>query len=352
MAEIGDRRPMRGRVALLLTLLLAAPLLAQDDAPPERPGIPVVGRPANHFYNAAGTGIKLNLEASPTELATNEWLQCTLSITHLLNAAAVEKPSLKSMPEFAAFQIDETKELDPGVDPERHDRRVFVYRLRPSSTAIVLVPEIAFYYFDPKRIVLPNRPQDRFPRAVSNAVPIRVHEPLTPPPAGPIPLRVPTFCEQSPTANQMLNESLDSRGWRIEWPAMLIVSPLLALGYVLIWRWRNPDAAKQRHLKRSRAVRVALVNLARVRDAEGFAERIDRVLLRYLHERFDLPPHFATPADVSSHLRSVHASWQAADQLEACLKQCDAIRFGAADVRESVLRAEAERSILALEEDA
>jgi len=210
MAKIGESRTANGEwrmapriIAGVLVAWCCTPSLhAQDDDQlPEQRKIPLVGRPTTGFYNAAGTDVKLKAEASPTKLATNEWLSLTVTITGLLNAAEVEKPLLNGIDDFKPFQVDESTKLDPLFDAGHADRRVFKYELRPNSERLRLIPEIVFSYYDPRRVTLPDRPQDRFPKALSNAVAIVVTRPVQPPPAPPTPLVIPGFAEQLASAN-------------------------------------------------------------------------------------------------------------------------------------------------------
>jgi hypothetical protein len=329
--------------------LVAAPSFAQDDAPPERPGIPVVGRPTSDFYNAAGTSVKLKAEATPRKVAQNEWLTLTLTITNLLNAADVEKPSLKALPEFAGFQIDDAKHLDPPLDAGKRDQRIFVYKLRPASTTIETIPEIAFHYYDPRRLVLPNRPQDKFPKVLSNAVPIHVTPPVAPPPAPATPLDVPAFALNLATGDKALSPSR-SFFHGATWLPILFIAPLLAVGWVMLWKKIYPDSARLAQLRRNRSVRTALTALtAARRTGHDIAGQAADIMGRYLHERFDLPWHARTPAEIAGHLQSLGSTQQQVDLAISFFKDCDAARFAPTDAELPGLIDTAEQLIIALE---
>lgn len=330
-------------------LLLAAPLFAQDDAPPERQSIPVVGRPASDFYNAAGDGVKLTASAAPTEVPLNEWTTFTLTITKLLNAADIEKPSLKALPEFDGFQIDEAKELDPPYNPAKRDQRIFVYKLRPNSKAIESIPEIAFHYYDPKRVVLPNRPQDRFRKGLSNFVPIRVLPPVAPPPVAVLPLEIPAFALSLATEDGPCAGRSSIPNWI--WMLALALPPFLAVGWVLWWKALYPDAAKLLQLKRHRAVRHALAALSRLgRAGDEGAQAVAAAMHRYLHERFDVPVYARTPPEIAAHLQATGCSTEPIEQATAFFRDCDAARFGPHLDMSAELVAAAQRLIVALEE--
>ncbi len=353
MAATGNRRRLRlsGRRQFTsgFMLLFAAPLFAQDDAPPERQGIPVVGRPASDFYNAAGDRVKLTASAAPAEVPLNEWTTFTLTITNLLNAADIEKPSLKALPEFDVFQVDEAKEFDPPYDPARRAQRVFVYKLRPNSRAIESIPEFAFHYYDPKRIVLPNRPQDRFPKALSNAVPIHVTPPVAPPPVAATPLEIPAFALSLAVDDGSCAASPSIPNW--VWALTLALPPFLAVGWVLWWKALYPDAAKLLQLKRHRAVRHALVALSRLgKGDDNSAQAIAAAMNRYLHERFDVPVYARTPPEIAAHLQSVGCSTERIEQATTFFRDCDAARFGPRLDTSAEMIAAAQRLIVALEE--
>jgi hypothetical protein len=339
---------------LAIVMAIAPRSYSQDNEPPERPSMPVVGRPTEGFYNAAGTNVKVQAEASPRELATNEWLTYTLAITKLMNAADVEKPSLKALPEFKGFQVDESTDLDPSVDATQPGQRSFRYKLRPLSTAITLVPEVPFSYYDPRRIVAPNRPQDKFPKTLSNPVPLRVMEAVAPP-APVLPLVVPSFAGHFATDPEALAASACcTEGCGRALLIVLVAAPLLAGAYVVAWRIAFPNAAKLRRLKRNRAVRRALTELAALAHlaAGDSTRRVDQALLRYLHERFDLPADRATAVEVADFLRSLGLRAPALECVDTCLRQCESQRFGRREATTPNLAVLAEEAIIALEESA
>ncbi|MCE9533340.1 MAG: hypothetical protein K8T89_19775 [Planctomycetes bacterium] len=324
--------------------------VADDDEPPTRPAIPVVGRPSAHFYQAAGTGVTIKAEATPTELASNEWLTYTLTINKLLNGAQVEKPSLKMLPEFAAFQIDEGASLDPDAEA---GRRIFVFRLRPSSDQVKLIPEIAFHYYDPKRIVSAQKPQDKFPRIYSNSVPIHVVPPIAPPSKLPTPLDVPGFAVNLATNDEILAPS--SRSFlSLLWLPALLVPPLLAIGWVLMWRTLFPNSARLRKLKRNRAARVALSALAHSRrhSPEDPGAAIAHIMIDYLRERFDLPGTSNTPREIAWHLRSIPLPYARCDQAFDFFQACDTARYSRDATDRAKLATDAERLLVVLEEPA
>jgi hypothetical protein len=324
------------------------PLNAQDDdAFPDQRQIPVVGRPTSDFYNAAGNGVKLKSEASPTKLSTNNWLTLTLTVTGLLNARDVEKPSLAETNEFSRFQVDDSKTLDPPFDPGQSDRRVFKYKLRPLSISLTLIPEIVFHYYDPKRVPLPDRPQDKFPKALSNAVSIVVTRPVEPPTT--TPLVIPGFAEHLASSNVLSAGQSSIPAWM--WFAALVAPPMLALGWAMAWRHLYPDVDKLRILKQNRAVRLALASLNAIKNSdEQSAVQTAEIMSRYLHERFDLPLSARMPIEIAGHLQTLGLSAERVALAAVFFRDCDAVRFAPGHAVAEEIPHEAERLIIAMEE--
>ena len=318
-------------MSLLILLVLFA---RADEEPPEKQRMPVIGRPAEHFYNAAGSGVTVMAEASPTEVPLDDWLTFKLTISKLLNPADVEKPLLQALPEFKGFQINESSDLDPPPSP---GQRVFIYKLRPLSESIEYIPQIAYHYYDHRKKVLETRPQDKFPKTYSNAVTIQVLPRALPPVLPPVPLVVPAYARQ--LAN--LNEARAFRAW-LGWLIFFGV-PLLIFGWIAAWKSRYPDEARLRQVKRHRAARHVFAALRRsAADAHA-------VILAYLEERFDLPAGARTPSEVTDYLGSSLAP-ALVEQTAAFLRDCDAVRFAGTDP--SPLANEAERLVVALEDRA
>jgi hypothetical protein len=328
-----------GLVIVLTAVCPAA--FVQDETAEVR--VPVVGRPERDFYNAIGTGVTLRPEASPTQLTTADWITFTLTIDKLDNAPDVEKPSLHTLTDFQPFQVVETADLDPSLDPATPGRRVFVYRLRPASESVALIPEVPFAYFDPKRVAAPDRPRDRFPKTFSSAIPIRLIRPVQPP-AAIVPLDVPAFATKLAPVSE---SPISIPSW--VWPVGLAAPPLLALGWVVLWRRLYPDAARLVRLKRIRAVRAALKAFATARGRDDPPAAVADAFLGYLRERFGLSPFARTPAEVADALRAAACAPGHAEQVASFLRACDAARFAPAHAADDELADEAERLVVALE---
>jgi len=312
--------------------------------------IPKVGQPSSDFYNAAGSGVKIQADAEPRELSTNDRLTFKLTITNLLNPAEVEKPSLKKLPDFAGYQVDESPELDPKIDPRRRGQRVFVYKLRPSSEKQTFIPAVTFYYYDPALRVPPERPQLAFPLRRTSAIEIRVHAPSVTNPGVQIPVDVPQFALSLASGNALSPERSELPGWL--WRLALVAPPFLAIGWLFAWRALYPDAARLARMKRNRAVRHALNALANVKRANAVesAGMISQIVIAYLRERFDLPLEARTQREIAEYLERIDIAPEHVEQASQLFRACDAARFGPAPVVATDLADAAERLVVALEE--
>lgn len=341
--------PLRtGLIALMI--LFSARSISLHAGTDKEFRIPKPGQPTSDFYNAAGTEVKLTFDASPTELTREEWITLRLTITNLINGPDVQKPSLKALPAFNRFRIEEGPELDPKVDPAVRDRRVFVYRLQPLSEKTSQIPAIDFYYFDPIRKVSEKFPQHRFPRRSSNSIDIRVRPPAAPPQAAVVPLSVPDFAMNLGATDEPITTPPPKWVWLLA----LLTPPIIAIGWIVVWRRLYPDAAKLAQLKRNRSVRLALAALesAKTMQPVEAAGMVSNALLAYLHERFELPAGAFTPTEIAAHMGTTACHAERIERLEKLLRLCDDQRFAPMYLQSKPLAAEAEQLVIALEEPA
>jgi hypothetical protein len=349
VAKIGESGCTSSVLLLFIALAVSEPARADE---PDRVEIPTKGQPTEDFYNAAGIGVTIIAKATPTDLTRNEWLTYSLTIVNLLNAPDVRKPSLKALAEFNSFQIDEGPELDAKADLTSRDRRVFIYRLRPHSESTALIPEVRFRYFNPKLEVPAEQEHLRFPAADSNAIPIQVRPPVEPPPAQLTPLDIPDFATQVATGPNILKPPVGNPPVWV-WILALVVPPVLAVSWAIVWRTLYPDAAKLAMLKRNRAVRHALASVAasKTLPADRVADAISSAVLTYLRERFELPPGRFTPPEVADFLQSTGCPPDRARMVESLLRDCDHRRFAPTHAH-SEMAVDAAQLIVALEEPA
>jgi len=284
-----------GNTITVLAMLFS---VAQDDVP-QRPGIPIIGRPTAGFYGAAGTGVTVTATVDPTEVPLDEWLTLTLTVRKVIDPRDIEKPTLRTLEEFKTFQINESASLDPQT--EKPGERVFIYKLRPVSIDVTQVPLIDFYYYDPRRVVAPNRPQDKFPRTASNAVTIRV-----------LPAKV---------SNEIAPEFSNKFQCRWLTPSVpswyLLLGPIIAISWVVCWRCWFPSEYRLRALLRNRVARQAVAGFRNGDEPEA-------VLSRYLSERFSIN---ASLHDQAPFRQAMFDAGIGPDAVEAVMNFLQPVRF-------------------------
>jgi hypothetical protein len=84
---------------------------------------------------------------------------------------------------------------------------------------------------------------------------------------------------------------------------------------------------------------------------EQAADAVSTAVLRYLRERFELPPGAFTPREIAAHLRSSGCPDGRIALVESFFRACDNRRFAPAHFH-SEFTVDAEQLIIALEEPA
>jgi hypothetical protein len=335
--------------SLILSTLILLP--AQPAAEP-----PVVGRPLD-WSGAVGGPFVVELHAEPTTLTAEEPLTLTVRVIGSGNLRDLPRPPLGKLESFQPFAVED---LDDRFVPGDPPRREFRYRLRPRSADVTEVPRLKFVFFNP-----------RLPRArgyqttYSNEVPLTVkpRSPVVPPevveevpdwmldPA----TREEILGRESGTFQQWVSGVLGRLGVRLDsdprrsttsWPlaiAVVALPPVICVAWFILWLRANPNAARVALARRSRAASVALRALESAGDDQP--RRVADAVLRYLIDRFGLPPSAVTPAEVEAHLSGQDAMARSTMEL---LKRCDAARFAPAAADEA-LAGDAERLVHALE---
>jgi hypothetical protein len=321
---------------IFLSIIAVSIFVSATDAP-------LVGRPREHFYNAVGQHVRVELSATPTDVRVEDELTLTIQITSAANSEQIERPDLRTLDEFASrFHIDD---LDEGAPKESQvGARVFRYRLRPKNDQVHAIPPLLFRYYDPKL--------EYFPTTVSDSIPLQVR-PRTVAESTGMPMQEPEFLFHIPDGPALLKREAPRSGW----PAMLLafaVPGLLCGGWYAWWRFRHPDEAKLAHLRRSRAVRHALDELRRLRESSAarLADAVASVMRAYLHERWDMSATASTTVEIHEYLRRRSISAELVKQTWAFFEKCDAVRFGPPIEGNLDLQESAKALLVALEESA
>jgi hypothetical protein len=342
-----------GRKILILWIGLVFPAGARADLTEHAGSVapPVAGRPS-YFDGAVGSGFKIQMRATPTQLLAEDPLILTVSITGTGNVQEIRRPDLRRQPRFSQrFHIDN---LADRYVPAKNSRQ-FEYRLRPLTEAVKEIPPLLFVYFNPKLVP----PEKGYLTTVAHAIPITVRpraEVRPPPVEGMAPVSsVPnTFYELADGVVVLRHDPPFALPGPAALAAFLLGPPAAGFLWYLIWRRAYPDALRQAQKRRSRAAQHALKALQRSRrlDARSQAQQVETILAGYLRQRHDLLTAEPTPTEVARHLGQGGFSAALAQDVACFFSHCDAARFapGVMDKQDQWTE-KATRLVLALEEE-
>jgi len=287
----------------------------------------MVGRPVS-FSEAVGTRFDVSMRVSRAELYVGQ----TLTLTVRVQAVGKywhppERLALKELPRFPErFKIASA----PGSKPDRilSDQGAweFDYRLQPVNEQVRHVPPLPFVYYRPNR-----DPQARgffFTTFADDEIPLQV-KPLPPtqaPPAKPIAAPESFFVQAAGPEVLRRQEPFALPSLPVL-ALLLLLPPLLAVAWCVVWKRWYPDAARLARLRQSRAAVEALTALRSLKSpAAGPAAAI---VAHYLRDRFGLGPAEPTPAEVGECLRRAGLPGAAAVDF---FRSCDEVRFAPAGV--------------------
>ncbi|QVL30628.1 hypothetical protein KIH39_17435 [Telmatocola sphagniphila] len=269
--------------------------------------IPVVGRPAQDFYNAAGEKVVVLARANKTAVTTEEWVTYTLEISGLKNRPDVEMPKLENIPGFReSFQVEHL----PESDKARDDQRIFRYRLRPRLASVREIPPFAFYYYDPRD----SNTDTAFRLTLASSIPLAITA------AKEVNLKTPAAnLIEDWLRSESSTEKFFDRNYLILLP-LALGSPILLVG-VLLFEARRKVGHTRVSLIRQRL--LSWQNLA----ADEQAERARRIVLQYLQRRYQFDPAIQSTNEVLQILKNAVPS-KAQEPTRQFLEQTDAAMFG------------------------
>jgi hypothetical protein len=290
-----------------------------DDEPP------VAGQP-HDFSGAVGT-YQVSTRAAPTELAAEDTLTLTVSITGSGPAGRLpRRPDLRRLPKFT-----QRFHLDPSTS-DRPDRTLadgtgweFDYRLRPRSESVTAVPALAFVFY---------KPGSGFETVYAEPIPLRVKRRAAVKPqdvkAASSPVVLPDhFYHLVEGVAVLRRDRPPALPGPVVLAGLLLLPPVLCAGWYWAWWRRYPDAARRTWQRRSRAARHALraLHSASPASARATAQHAAAVLAAFLRERLDFPAVEPTPAEAAGHLRRAGFPEAVAAQAAEFFARCDAARF-------------------------
>lgn len=303
--------------------------------------IPVVGRPTEHFYGAAGRGVQVTLRPDKLEVPEDGEIVATLTATNVTNPRQVTRPDLKKLDDFHALWVI-TDNADAAPDAQATEVK-FTYRLRPRNRKTDQLPVFVFHYFNPAAAA-----GKQFMTAKSKPIPITVTAaaPKAPPPA--IPMTEPDHLFAVANGPELLdNRPLSPTLW--SWLVLGVAGPVLAVGWYAAWRWTYPGAAKLAQRQRSKAARRASEAIRRAGHAPDPPAAIAAAVLGYLRARFPLPIGAVTPSEVGAALGQLGLPQPECDAVADVLRECDAARFSPASDIGVSLASDAEALVARLE---
>ena len=323
---------MNPRCVWLLLILLPSPLSAKESSDDLTP--PLSGQP-DEFTGGVGQ-FQLSVQAEPLTVQLGQAIRFTLRVKAIgkVHVPPGRPPLAKSEDFLQAFAIED---LPPDRRQLSADEWEFAWSLKPRSVRVKEIPSLGLAWYAPTR-KFETKYTDELPIEVKPAEPVpvpRVERPRAP--------AVPDFLLRIEQGEEVLDRE---RAWSLPagpvLAALLLVPPLLAVGWLMVW-WRlHPEMSRKR--LRSRAARLALRELQRA----GNTAAVVAALTDYLRNRLGLPTHSPTPVEVATHLRDRGAPEELIERARTFFVRADAVRY-APGVAEESLAGEARALVEMLE---
>jgi hypothetical protein len=305
---------------------------------------PLAGRPKN-FSQIVGR-YRIAALAEPTEVFVEEPITLKVRITG--QGPIRYQPQRKHLQLFPEeitddFYVEPVPDLDKVF--ARENSWELVYRLRPKSSQVQAIPGLRLVYY----AVTPNR--RTFQTTYADALPIKV-KPKPPASVDAVGLKVVQAPEQLYRLVRgetvLAREEIRSFGTPTIVTGVLLGPPLVAVGWLLLWRQLFPNHGRQVQRRKSLAARRALQTLA---GEEKSPEKALSVLTSYLGQRLDYPGAEPTPREVEEWLRRRGVLAQVRRQWAFFLGKVAEARFGLEASNTHPWTEQASQLIVALETD-
>jgi len=280
-----------------------------------------LGQPTEHYYGAWGVGVRVHWELQRDSVKEGEVLLVTLVVERVRNPQEVQRPDLRKLEAFAR-QFEWIEPQPPAeVDTAKGQVR-FPYRLRPRHCAVTEVPPLLFHYFNP------SAPEGRqYPLTTAPAVALRVLPAPSSEGSSALPLRAEEFWFQLIEGDGKVSLWAGTRPpWSL-WLVSLVLGPLGAWSWYRLWRWWFPDAQRLARLQRSRLARHVVRQLRQVRHFPQPWQVLYTAVVHYIQKRWNLPPGWATPAELVAALRNQNVPAPLLIRLEHRLHDWERRRF-------------------------
>lgn len=327
------------RACLLLMLVLPVVLLTGRGVAADADDPPGTNQPLDfeRTGGAVGPSFKVSMRVRPGEVQAGNAVTLTFRIQG--NGAIKRVPKRPRLWELKPYKNLEKKEVlkfdrpDPKkIDrPDRTpDKQVweFDYQVKLLDESLKQLPGVAFHYYrPPASAVVPGQYLTIYPEEVG--VKVRPKPAALPPP--PAPIKQPEIIFQLAEGPAVLQQRAGARfplGPQVL--LWILVPPVLAGCWYVLWRRVYPDAAAKRRIRQSLAARQALQALQALGTAnpDQRAYRVARIAAGYLQQRLGLPTAEPTPAEVAACLERAGSPAPTPGKAAEFFRTCDAIRFG------------------------
>ncbi len=315
--------------AILFVLFFSLSSLRAQAAQPDRPEAPLVGR-QEPFCGAIGSGrFKVSTTATPTELQAGDPIHFTIRIESVgLWQRAPERPDLLRKLEYAQFR----ENFHVANDAERLSPQQgiweFDFLLRPKNERVREIPSLFIVYFRPGLTPPEKGYMTTSAPAIALQVKARAKVEVNEIQGKIEPAQPPDRLYQIVTGPQVLQRENGSfpNGWLLL--LLVVVTPIVSIGWFAWYTRRNPDAVRRRRLQKNRAGRQALQALHSLHAAEPSeaARRVAGIIAGYLRHRFNLDDALQ-PAALGANHGTDKLSSDQRTRLAELLENCDSVRY-------------------------
>jgi hypothetical protein len=278
--------------------------------------------PKEGYYQARGTRVTAVWSVDRTELPEDGVLTATLTIRGATNPHEIVRPDLRKLQAFT----DSFRSIQdvPGMTVTPTASQVtFTYLLRPRDRTVTRLPSLDFFFLNP---AVKNR--NPFENARVKGLDLVVTLPAPRPPPPPVPMAESDQLFEVTTGPRVLGrEPLQPGLWA--WVALLAAGPLVAVVWLILWRFVYPDAARLARLRRGRAARRATDAIRRAGRSADPSGAVTAAVRGYLRSRFPLPIGAETPSEVGDALKAAGVPEADSEVVAGFFRRADAARFGA-----------------------
>jgi hypothetical protein len=315
--------------------------------------LPTAGRPLD-FSGAVGS-YRMSTKADKTEVEVNEPITLTVRISGTGNIKSVDLPEFAELPDFRSYRAGDSENVSKTnyrIGGSKKFEQVYI----PKRAGAYTLPAVSFSFFDPKSKeyktvstdpiqVQVSPAQDRYASQVQNLQ------------ANQLDLVARDIRYLKSDIGQVNGGKSKLRAVQPLYLALYLL-PLIGYGLVLTQKKRQEKLQTDvafRRLKQARKLAEKRLKSARQKLDSGVADEfyseINRSMIEYFADRFDLPA-FGLTADSIRESAGGHLSEELTERFLALLSECDLGRFapgGAEKEQMERLWQEAKRLIVEME---